>query len=174
MNCAVLEGDFLCLPPGCSLDQLAPGAAQQCSHTAPLLSSTTNSSCSAQSSSQLSCTSSSHYVWPGLEMTSTGVTDWALVCGDQYKVGLSSSLYFVGLMLGSLLTGALSDRWGRRPTLLVMLLTTSLACGVGAACPDYWSYSTSRVVVGAGAQGLFILGFSLSVEVLILNIPNIY
>ena len=35
------------------------------------------------------------------------------------KVGLSSSLYFIGLMIGSVVTGGLADVWGRRPILLV-------------------------------------------------------
>ena len=34
-------------------------------------------------------------------------------------MGLSSSLYFIGLMIGSVVTGGLADTWGRRPTLLV-------------------------------------------------------
>ena len=67
-----------------------------------------------------------------------------------------------------------------------MIILTSVSCAVGAFCPEFWSYSISRsssffplyimfwfvicdcnirVVVGMGAQGLFILGFSLSVEV---------
>ena len=68
-----------------------------------------------------------------------------------------------------------------------MIILTTVSCAVGAFCPEFWSYSISRsssfffqlyiifwfvicdwnarVVVGMGAQGLFILGFSLSVEV---------
>ena len=35
----------------------------------------------------------------------------------------------------------------------------------GAFCRGYWSYVTTRLLAGMAAQGLFILGFSLSIEI---------
>ena len=98
-------------------------------------------------------------------MSSTGVTEWDLVCSQQWKVGLSSSMYMVGLMIGSILVGYLSDRFGRKPTLLVMILVSTASCLAGVFCPEFWSYTATRVIIGVGAQGLFIIGFSLSIEI---------
>ena len=50
------------------------------------------------------------WVWGDFEMSSTGVTEWSLVCGDQWKVGLASSFYMIGLLVGSALVGLTSDR----------------------------------------------------------------
>ena len=85
-------------------------------------------------------------------MSSTGVTEWSLVCRDQWKVGLASSLYMVGLLLGSALVGLTSDRFGRRPVLLAMILTSILTTIAGAFCRGYWSYVTTRLLAGMAAQ----------------------
>ena len=105
------------------------------------------------------------FLYSSFEMSSTGVTDWDLVCSEQWKVGLSSSMYMVGLMLGSIVVGYLSDRFGRRPSLLVMIVLSTVSCVAGVFCPEFWSYTMTRVIIGLGAQGLFIIGFSLSIEI---------
>ena len=95
-----------------------------------------------------------------------------------------------GLMLGSLVVGGAADRWGRRPVLLAAVLESCLAGLAGAAAPEFWSYTVTRqadtqcfhfhfvisisdhkeicficwFLLGAGAQAMFILGFSLSIE----------
>ena len=41
-------------------------------------------------------------------------------CDQKFpSISAVSSLYFIGLMIGSIVTGGLADVWGRRPTLLV-------------------------------------------------------
>ena len=45
-----------------------------------------------------------------------------------------------------------------------MILLNSLPCLIGAFLPEYWSYVVFRFISGVGAQGMFILGFSLSLE----------
>ena len=80
----------------------------------------------------------------------------------------------LGLALGSLVFGLLSDKIGRRHTLLIAILTTrlklkksffafwsllnimslsSLASLVASYMPGYVPYAILRIIIGAGAEG---------------------
>ena len=52
---------------------------------------------------------------------SVHIFQWDLVCGDAYKVNLATTIYFVGVMVGGLVFGTLSDKFGRRPVILVTM-----------------------------------------------------
>lgn len=89
----MLEGEQVCLPPGCSLADLPSNSLQPCTHATPLLSSNLSypTSCPALSSEEVACSPASKYSWT-IEMEATGVTEWGLVCQEQYKVTSSRFL----------------------------------------------------------------------------------
>ena len=53
------------------------------------------------------------WVYDEFEMGITGVTEWDLVCDRQWMVGMASSFYMLGLLLGSFVVGFSSDRYQR-------------------------------------------------------------
>ncbi|NXU61814.1 S22A5 protein, partial [Horornis vulcanius] len=52
---------------------------------------------------------------------STIVTEWNLVCANDWKGPLSTSLFFVGVLLGSFISGQLSDNWEMFSVLFVLV-----------------------------------------------------
>ncbi|XP_051732686.1 solute carrier family 22 member 5 isoform X9 [Ctenopharyngodon idella] len=52
---------------------------------------------------------------------STIVTEWDLVCSDDWRAPLTTSLFFCGVLIGSVISGQMSDRFGRKIVLFVTM-----------------------------------------------------
>ena len=72
----------------------------------------------------------------------------------------------MGLLIGSFLSGYLSDIYGRKIGLLGCILVSSTGSLVGAFMPDYWSYLALRIVTAIGAVGLFNSTFTMTIELM--------
>lgn len=71
---------------------------------------------------------------------------------------LTISVYILGLAIGQLLYGPLSDRFGRRPVLLVGLLLYSVAGLVSALAPDVRILVAARLFQAIGGCSGLVLG----------------
>uniref|UniRef100_A0A3Q3WZ60 Uncharacterized protein n=1 Tax=Mola mola TaxID=94237 RepID=A0A3Q3WZ60_MOLML len=61
--------------------------------------------------------------------TSTVVSEWDLVCDDQWKKPLTSSVFFFGILIGSFISGQLSDRsWRKDFQVVNATLSKCLIC----------------------------------------------
>uniref|UniRef100_A0A8D0DAY4 Si:dkey-166k12.1 n=1 Tax=Sander lucioperca TaxID=283035 RepID=A0A8D0DAY4_SANLU len=95
---------------------------------------------------------------------STTVTEWDLVCNKAGLNSLSSSIYMFGLLVGSVLFGAMADRYGRR---FILLLSIALQTGFGVAvafAPNFSVYVILRFLVGTTVSGVIINAFVLGTE----------
>ena len=55
---------------------------------------------------------------------------------------------FVGILIGSLVWGVFSDRYGRKPALLAAITTVSVASLIGAFMPSAAGYGFFRFLMG--------------------------
>ena len=73
-----------------------------------------------------------------------------------------------GMLLGSLLCGAVSDKVGRKPTLLLSLAPLMVGGCLPLSFPStpdyYWLLVLARAVSGFGAVGAFIMSLCLALE----------
>ncbi|HEX4357696.1 MAG TPA: multidrug effflux MFS transporter [Pseudonocardia sp.] len=70
-------------------------------------------------------------------------------------VQLTLTAFLVGLAVGQLAFGPLSDRWGRRRPLLAGTAACALATLACAVAPDVWTFVAARFVMGfAGGAGV--------------------
>ncbi|XP_029073700.1 solute carrier family 22 member 4 isoform X1 [Monodon monoceros] len=97
---------------------------------------------------------------------STIVTEWSLVCENDWKTPLTTSLFFVGVLLGSFVSGQLSDRFGRKT-----ILFTTMAVQTGFSFLQIFSinwemFTMLFVIVGMGQISNYVVAFILGTEIL--------
>jgi DHA1 family bicyclomycin/chloramphenicol resistance-like MFS transporter len=93
-----------------------------------------------------------HMIIPALPATAA-----ALHVSDA-TVQLTITLYLVGLAIGQLLYGPVSDRFGRRPVLLAGLTLYALAGAVTALAPSAGALIAARMVQSVGGCSGLVLG----------------
>ncbi len=93
-----------------------------------------------------------HMIIPALPATAA-----ALHVADS-TIQLTITLYLVGLAIGQLLYGPVSDRFGRRPVLLAGLTLYTLAGAVTAIVPNATALIAARIVQSIGGCSGLVLG----------------
>ncbi|XP_023325327.1 organic cation transporter protein [Eurytemora carolleeae] len=111
------------------------------------------------------CNSTDDFVYDSFEMDNSFITDFNIVCDRKIFEPAVNSFFMIGLMAGSFGFGVLSDKFGRRHMLLVAILCCAGGSLAGAFMPEYYSYVFFRMIAGAGAEGCFLIPFTLSMEI---------
>ncbi|XP_036608831.1 putative solute carrier family 22 member 31 [Trichosurus vulpecula] len=102
------------------------------------------------------CTRGWTFALPAAGLLRTPITQWNLVCGDQWKVPLEQMSYLLGWLLGCVTLGSACDRFGRRVTFVTSLaLATVLGSGVALAI-NYPMLLSLRLLYGTALAGAFL------------------
>lgn len=74
-------------------------------------------------------------------------------------------IFLAGGMVGGLVFGALGDRWGRRPTMILTILMYSIFSGLTYFAENLWQVGVLRFLVSMGIGGEWAIGAALVSEV---------
>uniref|UniRef100_A0A8C0FYM9 Solute carrier family 22 member 8 n=1 Tax=Chelonoidis abingdonii TaxID=106734 RepID=A0A8C0FYM9_CHEAB len=85
--------------------------------------------------------------------TSTIITEWDLVCNLQKFQQMAQSIYMAGVLVGALVLGGLSDRFGRKAMLIWSFLQLAVMGTCTAFAPSYISYCIFRFLGGMALSG---------------------
>ncbi|XP_076081369.1 organic cation transporter protein-like [Mytilus galloprovincialis] len=101
------------------------------------------------------------WVYSKLVFDDTFVMKENLVCENKYKVSLSKTIFFAGILLGSIVFGVISDALGRKKTVLVSVLLM-FSSGMSLA----WSINYLMFVILRFCNGMSTVGVFITVYVL--------
>jgi len=98
------------------------------------------------------------WILDGLEVTLAGsiagaLQESAVLHFSAAEVGLVGSAYLTGAVIGAVLFGYLTDRFGRKKLFFVTLGLYLAATASTAASWDFWSFALFRFLTGAGIGG---------------------
>ncbi len=98
------------------------------------------------------------WILDGLEVTLAGAVAGALkesptLQFTNTEVGLASTAYLVGAVLGAIFFGWLTDRLGRKKLFFITLFVYLIATAATAFSWDIWSFCLFRFLTGAGIGG---------------------
>uniref|UniRef100_H2XN13 Major facilitator superfamily (MFS) profile domain-containing protein n=1 Tax=Ciona intestinalis TaxID=7719 RepID=H2XN13_CIOIN len=82
------------------------------------------------------------------ENQATTVTEWDLVCQNAWIRPLMTTLNLFGYLIGSITSGVVSDRFGRRPIFLVTTFIQFVSLFVASFAPTIESYAVIIFLVG--------------------------
>ncbi|XP_022209403.2 organic cation transporter-like protein [Drosophila obscura] len=104
------------------------------------------------------------YVYDQSTYLNSAVTEWNLVCERGFMAGTSDSFFMLGVLLGSIIFGQLSDRYGRKPILFASLVIQVVFGVLAGLAPEYFTYTISRLIVGATTSGVFLVAYVIAME----------
>ncbi|NWY06110.1 S22A7 protein, partial [Nothoprocta ornata] len=105
------------------------------------------------------------WVYDHSQFASTIATQWDLVCEQRGLNQATATFFFVGVTVGAVIFGYLSDRYGRRALLLLSLLCSLLFGMLSAASASYTMLAATRTLTGAALSGISLIVLPLGTTV---------
>lgn len=108
------------------------------------------------------------YEYDSTLWTETIISKWDLVCGSRsvWLKSFGNAFLMTGAAVGLFVTGQFSDHFGRRKTLILLILTTFLAATSAAFSPDFWLWLILRWITYGSSISFLSVTFVHGVEFL--------
>lgn len=111
--------------------------------------------------SKVSCDT---YIYDDSKFKSSAVMEWTMICGRAWLRATSDALFMLGVLMGSIIFGQMSDKYGRKPIFFASLVLQVIFGVLAGVAPDYYTYTVARLVIGATTSGVFLVSYVLAME----------
>ncbi|XP_022122090.2 organic cation transporter protein [Pieris rapae] len=96
--------------------------------------------------------------------TNTIIMEWDLICEKKWLSSFTQTLFQLGTLIGSVVFGMASDRYGRKNPLLAAVVLQLVMGLVASFLPEFWSFTFVRFLVGASVGGTMVTSFVIIME----------
>ncbi|NXA17923.1 S22A7 protein, partial [Ibidorhyncha struthersii] len=104
------------------------------------------------------------WVYDHSQFTSTISTQWDLVCEQRGLNQATATFFFIGVTMGAVVFGYLSDRFGRKAMLLLSLVCSFIFGMLSATSVSYTMLSITRTLTGVALSGVSLIVLPLGME----------
>ncbi|XP_074132498.1 solute carrier family 22 member 12 [Sminthopsis crassicaudata] len=94
------------------------------------------------------------WVYDHSNFTSSIVSEWDMVCDWLFLKPMTQSIYMAGIMIGALIYGPMSDRFGRRLVLSCCYLQLAISGTCAAFAPNFSLYCSFRFLSAFAVAGI--------------------
>ena len=94
------------------------------------------------------------------------VERWNLVCDKGGEENIAQSVFFAGCLVGVFLAGQASDRFGRKPVTIALLVIFIATACAGGIVTSWTIWLSLRFVVGAASIGMVTVRYTIQVEMI--------
>ncbi|CAD6992297.1 organic cation transporter protein [Ceratitis capitata] len=98
------------------------------------------------------------------DQVNSAVSEWNMVCDRSFLVAMSDAIFMLGVLVGSISFGQLSDKCGRKPVFFGSLLVQVFFGILAGIAPDYLTYTIARFIIGATTSGVFLVAYVIAME----------
>ncbi|XP_059057425.1 organic cation transporter-like protein [Achroia grisella] len=97
-------------------------------------------------------------------IVSSVTSEWDLICDRTAYASFAQSVIQIGILAGSLFFGHISDRFGRKPAVLMSLLFEAVFVAISAVVPQFWMFLFCRFLIGTAVGGTMLCCYVLLIE----------
>ncbi|RUS84890.1 hypothetical protein EGW08_007359, partial [Elysia chlorotica] len=101
--------------------------------------------------------------------TRTIINEWSLVCRHKWIPSTMISIQMGGVLIGAVMAGQVTERWGRRKSLVTASVWHACANLMASFSPNWQIFTVCRFLIGVGIGGVYTTAFPYSMEFLPLN-----
>ncbi|XP_068456278.1 organic cation/carnitine transporter 2-like [Clinocottus analis] len=97
---------------------------------------------------------------------STIVSEFDLVCREQWKQPFTSTVYYLGVLVGAFFSGQLSDRFGRKPVFFATMALQTIFAFFQVFSPSWLAFAILSFISSMGQISNYVSAFVLGNEIL--------